>query len=146
MVSRTNKFRGSQTHGKGKKAGRGAGKRGGKGNAGLHKHRWLHCVKFMPDHFGAHGFKRPQKVVGTKITLNISDLDRVMDHLGVEAKDGVYELDLTGMGIDKLLGKGTPKKKYKITVGEASAKAVEKVQEAGGEIIVGPAEEAPEEE
>ena len=33
MVSRTEKFRGSRTHGRGKKSGRGAGKRGGKGNA-----------------------------------------------------------------------------------------------------------------
>ncbi|HER45545.1 MAG TPA: 50S ribosomal protein L15, partial [Thermoplasmatales archaeon] len=32
------------THGKGKKGGRGAGLRGGKGNAGLHKHKFSYML------------------------------------------------------------------------------------------------------
>jgi len=57
MPSRTKKFRGTRTHGRGKKAGRGAGLHGGTGNAGLHKHKVQYMLKFMPDHFGRHGFK-----------------------------------------------------------------------------------------
>ena len=45
MVSKTDKYRGSRTHGRGKKAGRGAGKRGGKGNAGLLKHKYISIIK-----------------------------------------------------------------------------------------------------
>ncbi|GAH16501.1 unnamed protein product, partial [marine sediment metagenome] len=51
------------THGKGKKGGRGAGLRGGRGNAGLLKHKHMYMTKNMPDHFGRHGFKRPQSVI-----------------------------------------------------------------------------------
>src|SRR5438477_64347 len=58
MVSRTRKLRGSRTHGRGKKHGRGAGGRGGTGNAGLHKHKFKSMIKYDPEHFGRHGFTR----------------------------------------------------------------------------------------
>ena len=58
---RTKKYRGSRTHGRGKKAGRGAGLKGGKGNAGLHKHRFTYMIKYMPNHFGRRGFVPPGK-------------------------------------------------------------------------------------
>ena len=41
------------------------------------------------------------------------------------------------MGFDKLLGTGVPSQAYKLTVSSASAKAIEKVEAAGGEIING---------
>src|SRR6266571_3554388 len=52
MVSRTRKLRGSRTHGRGKKHGRGAGGRGGTGMAGLHKHKFKWMIKYDPEHFG----------------------------------------------------------------------------------------------
>jgi len=58
MVSRTRKLRGSRTHGRGKKHGRGAGGRGGTGNAGLHKHKFKWMIKYDPEHFGPRGFFR----------------------------------------------------------------------------------------
>ncbi len=78
MPSRTNKFRGSRTHGRGKKHGRGAGMMGGHGNAGLHKHKTMSVLKFDPMHFGRHGFKRPQKMVSAKITINLGDIEDVL--------------------------------------------------------------------
>ena len=60
------------THGKGKKGGRGAGLRGGRGNAGLLKHKWMHMVKYDPNHFGRHGFKRPQNILKDIKTINLS--------------------------------------------------------------------------
>lgn len=48
MPSRTNKFRGRRTHGRGKKSGRGAGKMGGHGNAGLLKHKFMWVLKTIP--------------------------------------------------------------------------------------------------
>ena len=91
-MGRTDKMRGGRTHGGGKKAHRGAGKKGGKGNAGLHKHRFMYCNKYMPGHFGVHGFKRPQSVVSSMITMNVSDLDKAIDEStlsAIKAIDGV---------------------------------------------------------
>ena len=139
MVSRTSRFRAGRTHGRGMKAGRGAGKRGGRGNAGLHKHKYMSVIKYDPDHFGRHGFKRPQSVVGTPVTLNVQDLDEHIDkwvasNLAVRKGDGKYEVDLGAMGYNKLLGTGNLRGKFTVTVSHASAKAVEKVQGAGGSV------------
>ncbi len=139
MPSRTNKFRGSRTHGRGKKGGRGAGLMGGHGNAGLHKHKAMHMLKYDPDHFGRHGFKRPQKVVSAKITMNVGEVQEKMDSLitqGVAVKQGEkVEVNLTDMGVDKLLGFGNVSDILNIKVAEASAKAKEKIEAAGGSIV-----------
>ena len=138
MAARDKKFLGSRTHGRGKKAGRGAGKHGGRGNAGLHKHKYITTVKYMPDHFGRHGFKRPQTVVGLKITINLYDLDVKMDNLIKEGKikkvKNNYELNLNELGIDKLLGTGTITKPIKIMVKEATEVAISKIENAGGKV------------
>jgi large subunit ribosomal protein L15 len=139
MVSRTSKFRGSRTHGRGKKAGRGAGLRGGRGNAGLHKHKWIRIVKYNPDYFGHHGFKRPQSVVTGKVTLNLSDVEQALASLSKDGfaieKDGKWTVDLTKLGVDKLLGSGRVTKPLSVKVGEASAKAEQKLKKAGGVLI-----------
>jgi large subunit ribosomal protein L15 len=139
MVSRTSRFRGSRTHGRGKKAGRGAGLRGGRGNAGLHKHKWISIVKYCPDYFGHHGFKRPQSVVYSKITMNLSEVEQFLPSLSkngfAEEKGGKWTVDLTKMGVDKLLGSGRISTPLTIKVAEASATAQEKLKEAGGNLI-----------
>lgn len=139
MVSRTSRFRGSRTHGRGKKAGRGAGLRGGRGNAGLHKHKWISTVKYDPEHFGHHGFKRPQSVVYSKITMNLSEIEQSLPSLSKDGfaseKDGKWTVDLTKLGVDKLLGSGRISTPINIKVSEASASAQEKLKQAGGSLI-----------
>ncbi|OPY31449.1 MAG: 50S ribosomal protein L15P [Methanomassiliicoccales archaeon PtaU1.Bin124] len=139
MVSRTDKFRGSRTHGRGKKSGRGGGKHGGIGNAGLHKHKAMLMLKYMPDHFGRHGFKRPQKVVSAKITMNVSDLEEQLEMMlknGFAVKEGkTLKVDLTKMGVDKLLGSGQIGTAMEISVAEFTATAKQKVEESGGHIL-----------
>ncbi len=139
MVSRTKKFMGSRTHGRGKKAGRGAGLRGGRGNAGLHKHKWISVVKYCPDYFGHHGFKRPQSVIADKITVNLSEVEQSLTILAKDGfavqKDGKWTVDLTKMGIDKLLGSGRISTPISIKVPEASASALEKLKAAGGMLM-----------
>jgi large subunit ribosomal protein L15 len=136
MPSRTRKFRGLRTHGRGIKAGRGAGKQGGRGNAGLHKYKFKSMLIYAPDHFGRHGFKRPPEIVERPTSLNVGDLDRWMPRLEAEgalARDGdAYVADLTKLGIDRLLGKGTSERSWKVIVAHASRHAREKVE------IVGP--------
>jgi len=139
MVSKTDKFRGSRTHGRGKKSGRGAGKHGGTGNAGLHKHKAMHMLKYMPDHFGRHGFKRPQKVVCAKVTMNVSELEERLEGLmkdGYAVKEGkAVKVDLTKMGVDKLLGSGQISTAVDVRVAECTETAKAKVEEAGGHIL-----------
>ena len=127
-MSKANKHRGRcRTHGRGHKAGRGAGKRGGRGNAGINKHRVMTRIKYMPNHWGMHGFNRNPGLRTVHVTCNVGDLETIAD-----GKDSV---NLTEMGIDKLLGSvGQLKKALTITVEEWSAKAAEKVSAAGGSI------------
>jgi large subunit ribosomal protein L15 len=136
MVSKTKKFRGSRTHGRGKKAGRGAGLRGGRGNAGLHKHKWISVVKYCPDYFGHHGFKRPQSVVIGKVTMNLSEVEQLLPRLSRDGfavqKDGKWTVDLAKLGVDKLLGSGQISTAITVKVAEASASAEEKLKKAGG--------------
>jgi large subunit ribosomal protein L15 len=140
MAKRSKKFLGSRTHGRGKKAGRGAGKRGGRGNAGLHKHKYIKTVKYLPDHFGRHGFKRPQSVVGSKITINLFTLDEKLDKLIKDGKvkkvKNYYELNLDELGFEKILGSGTITKPVTITVKEATQKAISKIESAGGKVNI----------
>jgi len=139
MVSRTSKFRGSRTHGRGKKAGRGAGLRGGRGNAGLHKHKWISVVKYCPDYFGHHGFKRPQSVVCDKVTMNLAEVEQALPSMAKDGfavqKDGKWSVDLTKMGVDKLLGSGRISTAISVKVAEASATALEKLKSAGGTLV-----------
>ncbi|MDI6708045.1 MAG: uL15m family ribosomal protein [Candidatus Thermoplasmatota archaeon] len=132
MVSRTKKFRGSRTHGRGQKGGRGKGKRGGCGMAGTHKHKYTWVLKYHPDYFGRRGFKRPQKVIKEKRTINLREISE--ENLAVKEEEGKLILDLKELGYDKLLGKGALNKPLTIIVPSASKQAVEKVKSAGGEV------------
>jgi large subunit ribosomal protein L15 len=116
------------THGRGKKAGRGAGLRGGRGNAGLLKHKYMHMIKNMPDHFGKHGFKRPQGVIRKDKIINVGQLE--------EKFPGKKDIDLEKEGFNKLLGGGYLNSKLKIKVNSASEKAIEKIKGKGGEVIL----------
>tara|TARA_B100001750_G_scaffold246946_1_gene270924 strand:- start:192 stop:611 length:420 start_codon:yes stop_codon:yes gene_type:complete len=129
MPSRTNKFRGrSRYHGRGKKAGRGAGLRGGRGNAGLNKHRVMTRIKYMPNHWGMYGFNRDPSLRTVHVTVNVSQLADIAGD-----SDSV---DLSELGIDKLLGSGKITKAISVTVNHASARAVEKVDAAGGSVTI----------
>ncbi|MEA2055627.1 MAG: uL15 family ribosomal protein [Candidatus Thermoplasmatota archaeon] len=128
MRTKTKKFRGSMTHGRGKKGGRGAGLRGGRGNAGLLKHKFMYMTKYMPDHFGRHGFKRPQSTLKKEKTINVGQLE--------ERFPGKKEINLIEEGYDKLLGGGKLTDKIKVKVDSASGRAVEKIKEQGGKVIL----------
>lgn len=140
-MGRTDKHRGDRTHGRGKKAGRGAGKRGGRGNAGLHKHKYITVVKYDPKHFGRYGFKRPRRPSEGKIkTINVGQLEErleIFHKKGYAKKVGkTTEVDLNLANIDKLLGAGKLSKPLHIKVNFATAKAKLKVEESGGKIFL----------
>jgi len=145
MVSRTRKFRGSRTHGRGKKHGRGYGDRGGRGNAGLHKHKFKWMLIYDPDHFGAHGFVRHHDGLGKTLSLNVEDVDRQLEEFvekGFAAKSGeAFEVDLGKAGFGKLLGGGRATRPMKIVVAAATESAKSKVQAAGGAVTTSGAAE-----
>jgi len=136
---KTQKKRGSRTHGYGNtQKHRGAGSRGGHGMAGAKKHKWQHTSKYMPDHYGHKGFKRPEAVQSIVNTINVGDLDESIEKLvknKMAVKEGKsYKVDLSALGFDKLLGSGPVQNKINVTVAECSAKAKEKITAAGGKI------------
>ena len=124
--TKTKKFRGSARHGRGYKKGRGAGLLGGHGNAGLHKHKVMHMLKYMPDHFGVHGFKRPPSVVKKEHAINVGQLQ--------EKFPGKKEIHLTKEGYDKLLGGGAITTSVHVTVKKATESAVKKITDQGGAV------------
>src|SRR3989344_1709707 len=119
--------RGSRTHGYGYKKNRGSGNRGGKGMAGSGKRSHNKKISILKEYggeyMGKHGFIVPPEVKRVVSAINIRDLPRSSP------------LDLSALGYDKLLSKGTPAMKYEITVTMCSAKAKEKIEKAGGKLI-----------
>jgi len=138
MPSRTKKFRGYRTHGRGKKSGRGAGIIGGHGMAGYGKTGKIGMLKEDRNYFGRHGFKRPQCTVEANRTINVGELSEKIEtfvSMGFASKEGdAYKLDLTEAGIDKLLGNGNIDIAVNVTVESVSEKAREKIEAAGGSI------------
>ena len=132
--------RGGTTHGYGSmKKHRGAGHRGGRGNAGTGKR--AACKKpsvwKLKGYLGKHGFKKKN----IKIVFEAINLKTIEDSLAtwqekklVTEDNGIFVVDLGKIGYNKLLSSGKVKNKLKIVVPHASAKAVEKVQHAGGTI------------
>jgi len=139
---KTRKMRGSRTHGYGcTQKHRGAGSRGGRGLAGSKKHKWMFVSKYMKGHFGRHGFKLPSKIIKKQKTINVGQIDERIESLvknGKAKKEaGVYKLNLTELGYDKLLGSGKVIHKLIITAESCTKSALEKIEKFGGRVETG---------
>jgi len=118
-----------------------SGSRGGKGAAGLGKHEWTWTIKYAPDWYGKRGFTpRRSKASYHKSIVNVGDLAEIVDRLKSTGKakmeDGMVEVNLADMGVEKLLGEGEIMVPVKVIVSEASETAVKKIEEAGGKVIL----------
>jgi large subunit ribosomal protein L15 len=119
---------------------RGGGSRGGRGLAGLHKHKRMTTIKYMPDHFGKKGLKRPVKVIKEIKTINLKDLDSRVEELLKEKKitkdkEGI-KINLTDLGYNKLLGGGKVKNRLIVEAKYFSKNAVKKLESVKGKAIV----------
>jgi len=119
---------------------RGGGSRGGRGLAGLHKHKRMTTIKYMPDHFGKKGFKRPVKTVKELKTINLKDLDSRVEQLLKEkkitkGKEGI-KINLTELGYNKLLGTGRVKHKLIVEAKYFSKNAKKKLENVKGKAVV----------
>jgi large subunit ribosomal protein L15 len=118
-----------------------SGSRGGKGAAGLGKHEWTWTIKYAPDWYGKRGFTpRRSKASYHKSIVNVGDLAEIVDRLKSTGKakmeDGMVEVNLADMGVEKLLGEGEIMVPVKVIVSEASETAVKKIEEAGGKVVL----------
>jgi large subunit ribosomal protein L15 len=82
-------------------------------------------LKYDPDHFGRDPF-RPPGHLRPATWVNVGDLDELAKGSGV--------LDLSSMGIQKLLGSGSVAGPYEVTVQSFTKKAQAKIEAAGGKV------------
>jgi large subunit ribosomal protein L15 len=143
MTSKKRRQRGSRTHGGGThKNRRGAGHRGGRGNAGRDKHEFHNH-----EPLGKSGFKRPQKTRRDIETVNLRELD---EDIAILAEDGVAEATDDGYAIDardlvddgheadvvKILGAGQVYNELEVVADAFSESATEAIEAAGGEAVL----------
>ena len=132
--------RGSKTHGWGaKKKHRGKGHQGGAGMAGTGKRADSKKPSIWKErYFGKYGFvsKTPKvKINSVNISFIEQHIDKFLSNNLITKENEFYIVELEKIGFNKLLGDGRVFMKFRIKTPYASKSAVEKVKEAGGEVI-----------
>lgn len=135
------KFRGNRHQGYGShKKHRGGGSQGGKGRAGLHKHKWSYVVKYEPDAFGKFGFKRPQATLKEIRAVNVGQLDQRAEKLFLNkaaSREGdAIKINAASIGFDKILGSGRVSRKLIVEAKYFSEEAKKKLEDAGGQALI----------
>ena len=131
--------RGHRTYHGSHKKWRGGGSRGGRGKAGMHKHKWTYTVKYAKDHFGKRGFKsvKQKRLKKKETSLNLIDLSKLIEKFKdkLEKIDGFLKIKLKDFGYTKLLGKGKITQPIIVEVENVTAKAKEKIEKVGGKVV-----------
>jgi large subunit ribosomal protein L15 len=112
-----------------------SGSRGGVGAAGKHKHFWIRTVIEEPNHFGHSTLNSHNRRVVRK-WANLRDLSSMLALSSGTEKETKFELNLSELGIDKLLGGGTVDKNVVVKVPSVSENARKKIESLGGKIIL----------
>ncbi len=133
------RHRGSWTHGHGeKKKHRGAGSRGGRGNAGSGKRGDAKKPSFwkIKNREGKHGFTNPttKLVVAATIAQLNMNIHYLIENQMAKQEGNLFLVDLSALGVDKLIATGNPKFAFKIVVKSATESAIAKIKSAGGSI------------
>ena len=117
-----------------------SGSRGGFGAAGMHKHKWTWVVKYAPNWFGKHGFTQPPRIQYGVYAINVGELDELARKLLIEGKavkeNDKIVINTVELGYNKVLGRGKVTLPLKIITLEVSEKAREKIEAAGGEVVL----------
>ncbi|MEM4021695.1 MAG: uL15 family ribosomal protein [Nitrososphaerota archaeon] len=135
---KSRKRRGSRTCGWGQIGQhRKSGSRGGHGHAGMHKHKWTWVLKYDPDYFGKHGFYRPNR---REIkAMNLTQLSTLVENLEREGElklmNGMPVIDLSALGVGKLVGGGRVDKRLMVVVDSWTERAERAIREAGGKLV-----------
>ncbi len=140
-TKKTQKMRGSKTHGGGSmKKRRGAGNRGGRGRAGTGyrgdaKKPSVWKVRRSGKDPAKRGFNSRFSTVNTINAGHLSSIANTLARHGraVRQKDAIV-VNLRELGIRKLLGAGSVDLKLKVGVAVATHRAIEKIMAAGGSV------------
>jgi large subunit ribosomal protein L15 len=138
---KTRKYRGSRVHGFGRVGQhRKSGMRGGKGGAGKHKHKWSGLSEIERASIGTYGFKRPTKLTKKDRSINVGELEDLIETLpedaeGVKFSDQKIEIDATKLGYAKILGGGKVSRMMYLTAYSFSEKAIAKIEAIGGKVV-----------
>ncbi len=137
-IKKCRRYRGSKTHGCGSmKKRRGAGHRGGRGNAGTGKRGDVKKPSIWKlKYFGKHGFTSQKK---SYKSINFKEIEiKIPTWLTkgqIQETKEAFNINLNELGYKKLLSTGKITKKLNIKVNLSSKKAKEKIEKAGGEIL-----------
>lgn len=170
--SKTQKMRGSSSHGWGaKKKNRGSGNRGGFGLSGTgargdakksavlsnalslrkvisaQKGIKLSNVKLGTGYFGKRGFKSVNKKKNKTLSLSYieENFDVLLENEIIKKEGSNFILDVTQLGFNKVLGKGNFSKKITLICDQISSSAKLRVEEVGGKVILSNSKETSEE-
>jgi large subunit ribosomal protein L15 len=99
--------------------------------ANRHKQGWSYVTTYEPDYFGKHGFISRQSKTRNTTIMNLTRLEALATQLPNE-----QIIDLTSLGFAKLLGTGKATKPITVKVHSCSKTAAEKIQKAGGKILI----------
>ena len=120
-----------------------SGNKGGKGMAGTgkmagHKKLMMDHVHGAGNYFGKQGFTSRKTEHRTNNIVNVGEIERDIEQLKKKYgnKEGTLE-----MKEFKILGDGEIKIKVNIKALKASKSAIEKIEKAGGKVIVHPVEQ-----
>jgi large subunit ribosomal protein L15 len=129
------KTRGSRTQGYGRVGQhRDHGSKGCR-KVGRHKHLWSYVTTYEPDYFGKYGFNSPRSLQRVERVINVHELEE-LSHRFTSNLDK-HVIDLTRLGYTKLLGSGCIRTPLTVKVSCCTARAAEKVKNAGGQVITG---------
>jgi len=114
-----------------------SGSRGGHGHAGMHKHKWTWVLRYDPDYFGKHGFYRPnRREIRSMNLIQLSTLVENLERRGeLKLMDGMPVIDLSALGVGKLVGRGKLDRGLVVIVDSWTERAEKAVREAGGKLL-----------
>lgn len=104
--------------------------------SGRHKRGWSWVQRYEPDYFGKDGFTSPQSLKQRVNAINVGRLDEIAEGASTEKGEGKLFIDLEALGFTKLLGTGRVTKALTVKVASSSKSAVEKIKEAGGQVLM----------
>ena len=123
-------YLGHRSHGRGNcKNRRGSGNRGGRGMAGVCKHKNSWAANEAPNYFGKHGFNRPNEEKKVPVT-HLFEINQKAVCNELEKKGGKFHFDFNG----KILATGDVTVPLAIRAVCWSKNVEKKLSEAGGEI------------
>jgi len=133
---RHRKFRGRRTYHGSHKKWRGGGSRGGRGAAGMHKHKWTYTVKYDKEHFGKIANKsHKEKISVVGLAYLDSRAETFLKEKIAEKEGDAIKINVIKLGYEKVLGNGKVTMPLIVEAKAFSKSAEQKLAKAGGKAV-----------